>query len=159
MQDLVKSWITEGTLMRTKLEHWAEVVNRQDSTEISDLYHENARLFPTFGSLKKGKKSIKSYLDQASIVSIKIHYGTLNYHPEDRLAEGEYTFKLADDSLVSASFAFKFSRTGLILEHASAPKNIDSWKVRNEVSICTLLTASTVKSILKRNQALEEVVA
>lgn len=159
MQDLVKSWITEGTLMRTKLENWANVVNKKDNLELSRAYHPKARLFPTFGSLRKNRDAITQYFESADICSVKIHYGTLRYNPENRLAEGEYTFTLNDNSRISASFAFKFSKTGLILEHASAPKNINSWKIRNEVSICTLLTASTVKSILHRRKEIGEVVA
>ena len=159
MQHLVKSWITEGVLMRQSIEQWANFVSKQDSQSISHLYHQKARLFPTFGSLKKGRAAISSYFQESQITAVTVHYGTLNYNPDDRLTEGEYTFKLSSGDLVSASFAFKFTKTGLILEHASAPKNLNNWRVRNEVSVCTLLTASTVKSVLKRHKEIEELVA
>lgn len=155
MQHLVQSWIAQGRQLRTNLEAWATAINNKNPEHIAALYHPKARLFPTFGSLKKSPAEVQNYFAQADIFSVSLNYHSLSYHTDERLVEGEYTFRFISGDQVNASFAFKFSAEGLILEHASAPKNLNSWRVRNEVNICTLLTSSTVQSILKRDQVLQ----
>lgn len=158
MQQHVKNWIEQSTLMRTQLERWAQTINTATKQDLAELYHPKARLFPVDGGLKKSADEIQTYFKGSEISGVKIHYRSLSYNPDDRLAEGEYTFKMLNGEQHRASFAFKFSREGLILEQASAPKNINNWRVRNEVSVCTMLTAATVQSVLKRSTMLEAVV-
>lgn len=150
MHTEITNWVQQSNLMRAGLEQWLLSVNSQNPERVVALYHPKARVFPTFGAMKQGSEAIEAYYNSADIFRVQINYGSLSYNPDDRLIEGEYTYQLLNGGQLSASFAFKFSREGLILEHASAPKNINSWRVRNEVNICTLLTAATVRSILKR---------
>jgi hypothetical protein len=58
---------------------------------------------------------------------------------------------MKDGKVIQAKFAFKYDRQNLIVEQASAPIQNQSWKLKNEVSICTLLTAATVQSVLKQS--------
>lgn len=157
MQQIVQSWIREGSQLKLGLEQWAAAVNTGDAQRVAALYSGRARLFPTFSNLKTGTKEILQYFEESGIARVQLHYGTVTYHPDERMVEGEYTFRLIAGEEVTASFAFKFNAQGEIIEHASAPRNIYSWRVRNEVCISTLLTAATVQSVLKRTQALEAV--
>ena len=157
MQTHIKNWITKSSLLKTQLEQWASAVNHQDSKKITSLYHPKARLFPLNGMLKKGTHEVEAHFKENTLKKVTISYGTLSYNPDENLVEGEYTFIFTNNEAVNASFAFKFSQAGLIVEHASAPTNIKDWRLRNELSVCTLLTAATVKSVLKRGKALEAV--
>ena len=157
MQHLIGKWIQSGSQLKQGLETWAVTLNSHNTQGLTNLYSPKARLFPTFGTLRLGAEQIQEYFSQAKINRVELHYGSLVYHPDERMVEGDYIFEMTNGETLTASFAFKFNTNGKIVEHASAPKNLDRWRVRNEVCICTLLTAATVQSILKRTQALEAV--
>lgn len=155
MQQKIRSWIRDSRQLKQSLEHWAATVNTRDAQKITALYSPKARVFSTFSGLQQGHESIETYFNQADIHRVELQYQSLCYHPDEKMIEGDYTFTLVGGDRLGASFAFKFNKAGYIMEHASSPKNIHSWRVRNELCICTLLTAATVQSVLKRNKALE----
>ena len=149
MQSQVRQWVQVSTQLRKNLQDWALAVNNQNVPEVVALYHPKARLFPTFGALKVGHKEIENYITKAAAKSVTINYRSVSYNTEENLVEGEYTFELADGKIIPADFALKFDSKNVIVEHASAPVKTSTWTLKNEVSICTLLTSATVKSILK----------
>ena len=152
MQKEVQQWIKTSLKLKKGLETWTQAVNKKDSDLLLALYHPKARVFPTFGSLKVGKKEIGAYLSNAQNTTVTLHFGTISYNIEDNLIEGEYTFHRSEKADVRAKFAMKFDSKGLIVEQASAPSSTKSWYLKSEVSVCTLLTAATVKSVLKETE-------
>lgn len=156
MQFEVQQWIKASVTLKKGLETWTETVNKKDLAALTKLYHAKARVFPTFGSLKVGQSEIYEYLTNTQNTSVQLHYGTIAYNTEENLVEGEYTFTRAQKADVRVKFAFKFDSKGLIVEHASAPLSTKTWYLKTEVSVCTLLTAATVKSVLKDSEPVTE---
>ncbi len=156
MQIEVQKWIKASVALKKGLETWVETVNQKDLETLTSLYHEKARVFPTFGSLKVGQKEVSAYLAGAQNTSVTLNYGSITYNTEENMVEGQYTFSRPDKADVQAKFAFKFDSKGLIVEHASAPLSTKTWHLKSEVSVCTLLTAATVKSVLKETEVKSE---
>ena len=156
MQQEVQQWINKSLTLKRSLAAWIEAVNSTDTEALAALYHPKARVFPTFGSLKVGTSEIKPYLEGTKLTNVELNYGTIRYNLEENLIEGEYTFLRAQKADVRAKFAFKFDSEGKILEHASAPLASQTWYLKSEVSVCTLLTAATVKSVLQEQEAAPE---
>jgi len=149
MQTEVNRWINTSVTLKKQLEHWATCIQQRDLKKLQACYHPKARIFPTFGSLKVGQKEVDPYLEKAIKTKVTLHFESLSYQIDENMVSGEYTFHRENKADVTAKFAFKFDSQGLIIEHASAPSATKTWFLKNEVSVCTLLTAATVKSVLK----------
>lgn len=156
MQSQVKRWVQVSAQLRKNLEQWAQAMNHQDLKEVRVLYHPKARLFPSFGTLKVGQQEIEDFLKETDISRVTLNSHSVSYNPDENLVEGEYELELTNGQIAQTNFAFKFDSKNLIVEHAAAPIKTSTWSLKNEVSVCTLLTSATVKSILKdpQNQVL-----
>ena len=152
MQPQVKQWVRVSAQLRKNLEHWALTVNALNVDQVVALYHPKARLFPSFGTLKVGQQEILAFLKEANIQRITLSSQSVSYNPEENLVEGEYELKLTNGKIAQTNFALKFDSKNLIVEHAAAPIKTSTWSLKNEVSVCTLLTSATVKSVLKDSQ-------
>lgn len=156
MQKQVLHWVKISTNLRKNLELWAQTVNHQNENALLELYHPKARVFPTTGPLKIGHEAIAAHLKQTQIEKLTINYRSVSFNPEENLVEGEFDYTLKNQQTGRVNFAFKFDSKNLIVEQASAPIQRKNWKLKNEVSVCTLLTAATVQAILKEAENSED---
>lgn len=149
MQQQIIKWVKINANLKKNLELWAQTVNQKNERALLELYHPKARVFPISGTLKIGHEEIETYLKQTPVTSLVINYRTVCYNPEENLVEGEYDYTQKNCPNGQVNFAIKFDSKNLIVEQASAPMQSKTWTLKNEVSVCTLLTAATVRALLK----------
>ncbi|NCP67580.1 hypothetical protein GW756_04900 [bacterium] len=152
MHQQVQQWVKVSANLKKNLEIWVEANQQLDVEKITELYHPKARVFPAYGSLKVGHAEIKEAISKIRLEKLTLNYGSLSYNTDENIVEGEYEYQLQHGEVRNVNFAMKFDSKNLIVEHASAPVKAGKWKLKNEVSICTLLTAATVQSVLKKSE-------
>ena len=154
MQKQIQQWVKVSANLKRNLEYFVETANAHNTEKILALYHPKAQVFPSMGTLKIGHTEIEKFMDQVQVQTVPINYGSVSYNTETNLVEGEYELALKSGRKANAQFAIKYDQQNRIVEHASAPIETSTWRLKNEVSVCTLLTAATVQSILKQETAI-----